>query len=106
MSDTNADWKESPRVSDEVWRAIVSGKIEQLEKSQKENSEALEKMEEKAMQFFNDYGNLLKEMLEQKARRQKFYAEAMQRCAVLGIWAAIIFLLNAVYMSVKAYLKQ
>lgn len=88
------------------WRMSVELRMAALEKSTSDAERDIEKMSNRADVFFEEYGGILREMLEAKARRQKFFADAVQRLAVLGIWSAVTFLAYSAVQAVRAYLKS
>lgn len=84
--------EEGPRYDrrpEDGWRIMITKSIEDLERKQNEHAAEMRAMKSTQEKFFDEYGLLLKQMLEQKARRQKFISDAVMRLAVAGVWSCL-----------------
>jgi hypothetical protein len=92
------NWDGIERRHTDPWRTSVEERIERIETTVN--------CIKKARDEFNEtYGDLLKETVEARARKAKLWAAAAEELVKKGVWAAFAFVVVAVAVAAKGWVK-
>jgi len=80
------------------WRTSVEERVERMENT-------LECIKRNTDQFHNGYGDLLRELLESRARKEKLKTAAMERLVSGGIWGVVIFIGFACWEWLRTHIR-
>lgn len=92
-------WPEHDRRRKEPWQIEVDKKLFEQAKNIKCLKEGWEG-------FLATYGELLKDTLEAKARKERLWEAAMTKLVTGGLWAAALFLALAAYKAFVGGIKE